>query len=969
MADDDDDYIFIGTPIEREEDTSARKRKATADAGQLRSLPAWKQDVRDEEGRRRFHGAFTGGFSAGYYNTVGSKEGWTPQTFTSSRKSRAETKKQSIYSFLDDEDMKGMGGHAIETSSQFDTFGFTAADVARKNAEKEQQKRPSAIPGPVPDELVLPAANSIGVKLLVKMGWRHGHAIKDTHADLHDARRQARKAFLAFSVNEEGSEPSQLETSKDAVKDDTERYDGVVSSQSTPVFVLHPKQDLHGLGYDPFKHAPEFRDRKKMNDSRDQSTKSNALANSGKYAPGFGIGALEELDVEDEDIYASGFEYVGMEVEEEEPSKVIKNNKLQLEHRKQGVLSGFKVASSSDYNSKRFSPPVIPPDFEPFHKFTSPLEPLDKFAGSPPPEVPSPEDNSLKVLIEGFATLVARCGKLFEDLSKEKNRSNPLFSFLSGGNGHQYYMRKLWEAKQKSDKQGQVDNSVDRKMTAESRGRILGEKPLERSTKDPTPALKDVIHLQSNLSETFTKPKSVVDFSERARPFKDDPAKQERFEQFLKDKYKGGLRSTYPGGTSAMSENDRARERLDFEAAAEAIDKGEYTTKTDLPSSQQVIESIYGDGRFVPSSSAGKHQIPEVVEETIDKICPKRVEFQWRPAPILCKRFDLTDPFMGKPPPPPRARSKLDTLIFMPDSFPKSAQVDPPKRDSLPFTQSKPQESDTQLSKEDLDTATTTTNVERPVDLYKAIFSDDSDEEEDNTGINNVTDSDKKIEGVNTTLNRLVAGDFLESLGKELGLEVPPDRPSSANKTDIRNPLASDRSASMLELSNAHLENEKTNDSLNVTRINSVSRQEAHISNGIIYNHADTTRKDKALTPMRDKADGGVVSDYKDGEIEEEKKERRSKKHRSHSKYHRHSSSSDTDSSSDHGRYDRSKSRSEKRSSSKRKSRKHLDHHSRKRSRSPARYSSRDKDQDLSDDSRKDRRSRDREKHARRKHH
>lgn len=31
--------------------------------------------VRDEEGRRRFHGAFSGGYSAGYYNTVGSKEG------------------------------------------------------------------------------------------------------------------------------------------------------------------------------------------------------------------------------------------------------------------------------------------------------------------------------------------------------------------------------------------------------------------------------------------------------------------------------------------------------------------------------------------------------------------------------------------------------------------------------------------------------------------------------------------------------------------------------------------------------------------------------------------------------------------------------------------------------------------------------------------------------------------------------
>ena len=31
--------------------------------------------VKDKQGRRRFHGAFTGGFSAGYYNTVGTEEG------------------------------------------------------------------------------------------------------------------------------------------------------------------------------------------------------------------------------------------------------------------------------------------------------------------------------------------------------------------------------------------------------------------------------------------------------------------------------------------------------------------------------------------------------------------------------------------------------------------------------------------------------------------------------------------------------------------------------------------------------------------------------------------------------------------------------------------------------------------------------------------------------------------------------
>lgn len=43
----------------------------------------------DEEGRRRFHGAFTGGYSAGFYNTVGSLEGWQPKTFKSSRDKRA----------------------------------------------------------------------------------------------------------------------------------------------------------------------------------------------------------------------------------------------------------------------------------------------------------------------------------------------------------------------------------------------------------------------------------------------------------------------------------------------------------------------------------------------------------------------------------------------------------------------------------------------------------------------------------------------------------------------------------------------------------------------------------------------------------------------------------------------------------------------------------------------------------------
>lgn len=60
--------------------------------------------VTDEQGRQRFHGAFTGGFSAGYFNTVGSAEGFQPQTFTSSRSNRADRKTQQILDYIDAED-------------------------------------------------------------------------------------------------------------------------------------------------------------------------------------------------------------------------------------------------------------------------------------------------------------------------------------------------------------------------------------------------------------------------------------------------------------------------------------------------------------------------------------------------------------------------------------------------------------------------------------------------------------------------------------------------------------------------------------------------------------------------------------------------------------------------------------------------------------------------------------------------
>ncbi|XP_050237818.1 G patch domain-containing protein TGH [Mercurialis annua] len=849
---DAEDFVLYGTPIEREEDLISRKKKAVAEAsGHLRTLVPWKQEVRDEEGRRRFHGAFTGGFSAGYYNTAGSKEGWAPQSFTSSRKSRAEVKQQSILNFLDDDEKEEFEGRSLGTSSQFDTFGFTAAECARKQAEKEQQQRPSAIPGPVPDEIFLPATESIGVKLLLKMGWRHGHSIKDSRSNsLYDARREARKALLALSSEDANKHRIESQPGEDDLGGLELSLDNdVQTSQSTPVFVLNPKQDLYGLGFDPYKHAPEFREKKRARgsdnrgrgNSKDLFKKDDLFGfKSGKTAPGFGIGALEEYDAEDEDVYATAYDFEESYVQEiEEPKKSSIEDKKKLIWKEQGVLPGFRPAANSEYQLERFDPPVIPKDFVPHHKFSGPLEAVDKHTVPPPLDVP-PDDNNLKLLIDGVATLVARCGKLFEDLSREKNQSNPLFSFLNGGDGHKYYTRKLWEERQKRNDQKTLaldgkSSSSAQKMTAERRAEILGERPLERSTKDDKPSTSSAdvnnkpstssadVNLQFNLSDTFTQSASFGESLEVTKPFKDDPSKQERYEQFLKEKYQGGLRSMDTVGVSNMSDAARARERLDFEAAAEAIEKGKRNKETKL-SVQQFMEFSIGGMQFTSGMEQAKDARAE--DLLMKGNYPRREEFQWRPSPILCKRFDLIDPFMGKPPPPPKIRSKLDTLIFTSDSVKATTLKE--NGDHISFLQSNTQEirKDVADSEKEVEIVEVE-NVERPVDLYKAIFSDDSDDEVEVSTVNKGGDPEKKVEVAHTALNRLIAGDFLESLGKELGLEVPPDLPYSINKTEASTSkkdaaIANTRDAEIMSVEN---KSSLMNESIHVNQPSTSSKQ------------------------------------------------------------------------------------------------------------------------------------------------
>ena len=254
---------LVGTPLWEDEAGNMAPTKNAA--------PIWQQEVVDAEGRRRFHGAFTGGYSAGYYNSVGSAEGWAPSSFKSSRERRAGAPvRQAAEDFMDEEDLQSFGGKQLVANSQFDAIGSTATDVQRQTQVMASGSR-SAIPGPAPDELVIPSCEPVGKRLLKLFGWREGQGVGPRQR----LKRSNGQIQPVVSCSH-GQSPSGRVLPNDAAF--------LFAPKDTAVFDPGAgKTNSFGLGFDPFSDAPEFR-----------PPSGTATGITSKDA--FGIGALEEDD-------------------------------------------------------------------------------------------------------------------------------------------------------------------------------------------------------------------------------------------------------------------------------------------------------------------------------------------------------------------------------------------------------------------------------------------------------------------------------------------------------------------------------------------------------------------------------------------------------------------------------------------------------------------------------------------------
>ena len=74
-------------------------------------------------------------------------------------------RQQNIEDFMDEDELADRKKTAVKTSANYDTFGDTAAELAKKAAAADAQSRPSAIPGAIFKDLITPVPDSIGQQL------------------------------------------------------------------------------------------------------------------------------------------------------------------------------------------------------------------------------------------------------------------------------------------------------------------------------------------------------------------------------------------------------------------------------------------------------------------------------------------------------------------------------------------------------------------------------------------------------------------------------------------------------------------------------------------------------------------------------------------------------------------------------------------------------------------------------------
>ena len=361
MSDDEDEYVAFGVPMkELVEGDNIRKKPVKVE----------EQIVRDTNGIRRFHGAFTGGFSAGHFNTVNTPDGWYPKQFKSSRDTKAEKKQQRPEDFMDAEDL-GEFGFAAQTYRTKSTFqGGSNGDT-----ESTSNRLGSILNTEgYMEQLLKPASSSIGEKLLGQQGWKPGQGIGPKVSKKNRSLRiQNHKRLQNNSTNKNEEEG---EEDKDPFM---KKYkDFLFAPDDIPVYAAGSKENFFGIGYSGLSQSESVQNLQFHPAQRGlggNKVKSNLKfgAQSGKKfsisGEAFGIGADEEDD--DTDVYNQDMGQYDFSLDltkdsrkDDRESRKSRWNDVPSEIEKLHI-DGFNPAANRSMIKKHFKSMQVPSDWKP----------------------------------------------------------------------------------------------------------------------------------------------------------------------------------------------------------------------------------------------------------------------------------------------------------------------------------------------------------------------------------------------------------------------------------------------------------------------------------------------------------------------------------------------------------------------------------------------------------------------------
>lgn len=406
--------------------------------------------------------------------------------------------------FLDEDELQEYDGAVLQTKSEYDTFGSIAKEKLSRDLHEKTSSGASLF---VPEIMVTPVAEGVGVRLLLLMGWRQGKGLD--HKDAGEIRQLIRGAKT--------------------LKDIEHVIEKGMRISNTRVEQIEPKLNTFGLGYDPFKGAEEFRHAGKKSlpggEAHVKTRRPKGIA--------FGTGALEDPDdigiIEDyvsheetSHLFAGGLDSSGRPLGRHQGLK-----KERLGDRL--ALAGYSFEIEDDFDTSSRPQPLLQgsepmmmlshapteeaegrsrliPEFIPVQEDILPaIYPRPRIKHDYKPKAPSyvrekssllsawgqqtlekptnvPED-PLKNHIDQVALQVARSGPEFEKvaISVDSDRTKEYCFISPGDQFHKYYVWKVqWYYRMIHPDLGKTHTHQSSRLNSETRGAILGEKKLEK---------------------------------------------------------------------------------------------------------------------------------------------------------------------------------------------------------------------------------------------------------------------------------------------------------------------------------------------------------------------------------------------------------------------------------------------------------------------------------------------------------